>query len=40
MNAKHWLIVALIIIGTLYVFHMWNTHGSFSQFKSGIGVNR
>jgi hypothetical protein len=38
---KHHLFATVaILVGALYVFHMWNTHGTFKQTLSGIGINR
>lgn len=28
------------VVGVLYLFHMWNNHGTGKQFLSGLGINR
>lgn len=38
MRSKHYLILALIAIGALYVWHVYSQHGGMSGFKSGLGV--
>jgi hypothetical protein len=40
IKKHHLAITVLILVGALYVFHMWNTHGTFKQTLSGIGINR
>jgi hypothetical protein len=40
LKTHHVLGTLLVIIGALYVFHMWNTHGTFKGTLSGIGINR
>ncbi len=39
-KTHHLLIATLIIVGGLYIFHMWYTHGTFKQTLSGVGINR
>lgn len=29
-----------VIVGALYLFHMWNTHGTFKSTLAGIGITR
>lgn len=38
MHLKHWLILALIIVGGLYTLHIYRQHGGVAGFKSGLGV--
>ena len=38
MKLKHYLIIALIAIGALYVVHMYKNHGGTSAFTSGLGL--
>jgi len=38
VKLKHYLIIALILVGGLYVFHILRQHGGVSGFKSGLGV--
>jgi hypothetical protein len=40
MKAKHWLGIALVLVGGLYVLHIWTQHGGVSGFKSGLSVTR
>jgi hypothetical protein len=40
MKTTHWVIITLTIVGVLYAWHMWSTHGSFKSFTQGLGVNR
>lgn len=39
MRLKHYLILALIIVGGLYVWHMYSTHGGVGGFKQGLGIH-
>lgn len=39
--AKHkiaWTVAA--IVGVLYLFHMWNSHGTGKSTLAGLGINR
>lgn len=36
---KHYLILALIIVGGLYVFHIYTQHGGVGGFKTGLGIH-
>lgn len=38
MKVKHWLFLGFVVIGLLYVFHIYSSHGGVSGFKSGLGV--
>ena len=38
MRLKHYLALALIAVGALYVYHMYSKHGGVAGFKSGLGV--
>lgn len=38
MRAKHYLVLALVIVGGLYAWHIYSQHGGVSGFKSGLGV--
>jgi hypothetical protein len=38
VKLKHYLIIALIAVGGLYVWHIYSQHGGVSGFKSGLGV--
>lgn len=40
MKAKHILGTALLLVGALYVWHMYNQHGTFKSAMSGLGINR
>lgn len=39
-KSKHiaWFVAA--VVGFFYLFHMWNSHGTFKQTLSGIGITR
>lgn len=38
MRLKHYLILALIIVGALYVWHIYSQHGGTAGFKTGLGI--
>lgn len=38
MRLKHWLFLAIFVIGALYVWHIYSQHGGVGGFKSGLGV--
>lgn len=40
MKLKHYLIVGLVLVGSLYAWHMYSTHGTFKQSLSGLGISR
>lgn len=37
MKVKHWIVLSLLIIGALFVFHNWQSHGGVAGIKHGIG---
>lgn len=39
MKLKHWLIMGLVVIGGLYVGHVYFSHGGFMGFREGIGLS-
>lgn len=39
MKAKHYLMIALGVVGLLYVAHIMTQHGGISGFKSGLSVS-
>lgn len=39
--AKHKIAYTiLVIVGALFLFHMWNSHGTGKQTLAGLGINR
>lgn len=38
MKLKHYVALAFLAIGVLYVLHIAMNHGGVSGFKSGLGV--
>jgi hypothetical protein len=38
MKLKHWFFVALVIVGGLYVWHIYSGHGGTQGFKAGLGI--
>ena len=40
MKKHHIAFTVAAIIGFVYVFHMWNAHGTFKSALSGLGINR
>lgn len=41
MNTKHMVITLLLIVGLLYVYHVFVAQkGSFAAFKGGLGIAR
>lgn len=38
MKLKHWVFLALIIVGGLYLFHNYTQHGGVAGVKSGLGI--
>lgn len=41
MKTKHWMFTVLLIVGLLYVYHVFVAQkGSLSTFKSGLGIAR
>lgn len=39
MKLKHWVFLALVIVGALYVWHNYQGHGGVSGLKSGLGLS-
>ena len=37
MKLKHWVFLALVIVGGLYLLHNYQMHGGVSGVKSGLG---
>lgn len=40
MKLKHWVFLAFVIVGALFVFHQMTGHGGFAGVRSGIGFGR
>lgn len=40
IKKHHVLATFLLLVGLLYVFHMYSVHGTFKQALSGVGINR
>lgn len=40
MKLKHWIFLALLLIGGLYMWHNYSQHGGVSGFKSGLGLSK
>jgi hypothetical protein len=38
VKLKHWVFLAFVVIGLLYVWHTYSAHGGVSGFKQGLGV--
>ena len=38
MKLKHWFGVALVIIGALFLWHLYQSHGGVGGLKAGLGV--
>ena len=38
MKLKHWVFLAFVVIGGLFVWHVYSGHGGVSGFKQGIGL--
>lgn len=38
MRTKHYLILALVVVGSLYVWHVYSQHGGMGGFKTGLGI--
>lgn len=39
MKTKHWIFLILVLIGGLYIFHVYQGHGGVGGFKSGLGLS-
>lgn len=40
LKMTHIALVLLTLVGLVYVWHMYTTHGTFNSFKSGLGITR
>lgn len=40
MKLKHWVGIAFVLVGALYVLHIVTHHGGLAGFKSGLGFGR
>jgi hypothetical protein len=40
IKKHHILGTVLAVVGALFVFHMWKSHGTFSSSLSNLGINR
>lgn len=40
MKLKHWVFLAFVAIGALFVFHIFTSHGGSSGFLSGLGIGQ
>lgn len=38
MRLRHWVLLAFILIGALFVFHLLTSHGGTAGFMSGLGL--
>lgn len=38
MKLKHWVFLALILVGGLFLWHNYSAHGGVAGVKSGIGL--
>ena len=38
MKLKHWVFLALIAVGALFLWHNYSQHGGVAGVKSGIGI--
>lgn len=38
MKLKHMFVVALAILGGLYVWHIYSSHGGTAGFRQGLGL--
>jgi hypothetical protein len=38
VKLKHWLVIALVLVGALFVGHLIMSHGGIAGFKQGIGL--
>lgn len=39
MKVKHWIIVILILIGALFLWHNYQSHGGVGGVKTGLGIS-
>jgi len=40
VKLKHWVGLAFMVVGALFVLHLFMSHGGVGGFKSGIGLGR
>jgi hypothetical protein len=38
MRLKHWIGLGFVIVGILFVWHIYSSHGGVGGFKSGLGI--
>lgn len=38
MKAKHWFFVILILVGGLFLFHNYTSHGGTAGVRQGLGL--
>lgn len=38
MRLKHWVLIGFVLVGLLYVVHMFTSHGGMTGFTSGLGL--
>jgi hypothetical protein len=38
VKLKHWVFMALFLVGALFVWHNYSQHGGVAGVKSGIGI--
>lgn len=38
MKLKHYVFLALVLVGGLYLFHNYRSHGGVSGVKQGLGL--
>lgn len=38
MRLKHWVFIGFVLVGLLYVVHMFTSHGGMTGFTSGLGL--
>lgn len=38
MRLKHWVLVGFIVIGVLYVAHIFMNHGGMGGLTAGLGL--
>lgn len=38
MKLVHWLVIGLVLVGGLYMWHNYTSHGGVQGVKSGLGL--
>jgi hypothetical protein len=38
VKLKHWIFIALVLVGGLYIWHNYSQHGGTAGLKSGLGI--